>query len=203
MTELTYVVRVIINMNNLRHISLYLMTFLFVAVAAPVFAGSVHKWVDEQGITHYSDQLPKSINNKISNSVEQVDVLDSYRNTDLVGPQDDYYSVTNQWARMREERIARKQLQLEKNKQKEVASPAVPQVVYINQEQPQSSNVYYPAYSSFGHRGYGNKRYIGSRYSKRNNGLNCRLPRANSRFGARSSRSGYRNGGFGLSLSIR
>ena len=93
------------------------MLLLLSVVTLNAHAGSVHKWVDAQGVTHYSDQLPKSSANTNYNAVKQIDVLDSYssssRNSDA---RDDYYSVTNQWARMREERLERKQLQLEKAK---------------------------------------------------------------------------------------
>jgi len=199
-------------MNKVRHIPLYLMAFLLSVVTLPVFAGSVHKWVDAQGVTHYSDQLPENISN--SNTIKQIDVLDSYSNSEKVDFQNDYYSVTNQWARMREERIARKQLQLEKTKQKRSAEP---QVVYINQAQEsRSSNVYYPAFSTFGNSRFGqrrfsgnrftgsrfNNRFIGSRFNNFSRGSGHRLLRGNSAFG---SRSGHRRGrgGSGLTLTIR
>lgn len=181
-----------------KHISLFLIALLLLAVTIPVFAGSVHKWVDAQGVTHYSDQMPEENQNTVKQvAVTKIDVSDEYNVADN---QQDYYSVTNQWARMREERIARKQIQLEKAKIKTAQQPAVPQVVYINQEEPRSSSVYYPAYSAFGnrsfHQAHFKSRFNGNRYS----GANCRLPRANSRFG---SRSGLRYGGSGLTLTIR
>jgi len=178
-------------------ISLILITLLLFAIALPTYAGTVHKWVDAQGITHYSDQLPENI----SNSVKHIDVSNSYSNSDSSDYQQDYYSVTNQWARMREERLERKQLQLEKAKQKAVQQPVVPQIVYINQaEEDRNRNVYYPAYfSNFGHRGYGykhRKRYgnnYSGRFNARYNGTSCRLPR----------NSYSRSRGSGLTLSIR
>lgn len=187
-------------------ISLILITLLCCAVTLPVYAGgAVHKWVDAQGVTHYSDQLPEDA----SNAVKQIDVSNVY-STGSTNYQDDYYSVTNQWARMREERLERKQLQLEKVKQKAAQLQVVPQVVYLNQaEEERSGNIYYPAY--FGHRGYGYRhhkqknRYAGKKhdgiysskfsnnFSGRNSGSNCRLPR-----------NGYsRSGRSGLILTIR
>ena len=181
-------------------ISLFLLPLLLSVVTLPVYAGAVHKWVDEQGITHYSDQLPENI----SNSVKQIDVSNTYRNSDSSDYQKDYYSVTNQWARMREERLERKQLQLEKAKQKAAQQPLVPQVVYINQaEEDRSRSVYYPAY--FGHRGfkhhkkyhhYAGKKHQGiysSRFTGKYSGSSSRLPR--------NSYSRYRSSG--LSLTIR
>jgi len=192
-------------MNQFMRKSLFLVALLLL-VSAPAFAGSVHKWVDAQGVTHYSDQLPEDFENTNKPiAVTQVDVSNDYQSS---VDEDDYYSVTNQWARMREERIARKQLQIEKAKQKAVQSPAVPQVVYVNEEQA-TRNAYYPAYSSFGHRGFRQNRFIGNRYSDRRYGTrygsaNCRVPRLNSRFSSSfGARSGHRYGGSGLTLTIR
>jgi len=162
----------------------------------------VHKWADAHGVTHYSDQLPEGA----SNTVKQIDVSKVYRNSGSTDYQENYYSVTNQWARMREERLERQQLQLEKAKQKAAQQPVVPQVVYLNQaEEERFRNVYYPA--NFGHRGHGykhhkqNNRYAGkkhdgiysSRFTSRYSGSSCRLPR-NGYSGSRSS---------GLTLTIR
>jgi hypothetical protein len=187
-------------------ISPILITLLCCAVTLSVYAGAVHKWVDAQGVTHYSDQLPEDT----SKAVKQIDVSNVYSNSDSTDYQEDYYSVTNQWARMREERLERKQLQLEKAKQKAAQQPVVPQVVYLNQaEEERPGNVYYPAY--FGHRGYRyghhkqKNRYAGkkhdgiysskfsNKFSGRNRGSSCRLPR-----------NGYsRSGNSGLILTIR
>jgi len=174
------------------------MALLLTFLSAPVFAGSIHKWVDAQGVTHYSDQLPEEkqlSNNQVT--VTQVDVSDTYQTS--VGPED-YYSVTNQWARMREERIARKQLQIEKAKQKATQVPAVPQIVYVNEE-PETRKVYYPAYASFGHSSFRQNRFIGSRYR----GEKHRSPRLKTRFGSRFGyrSSGLRYGGSGLTIKIR
>ena len=189
-----------------KQISPILITLLYCAVTLPVYAGAVHKWVDAQGVTHYSDQLPKGT----SSIVKQIDVSSVYNNSDSTDYQENYYSVINQWARMREERIERKQLQLEKAKQKAAQKPVVPQVVYFNQaEEERPGNVYYPAY--FRHRGYGyrhhkqNNHYAGkkhggiysnkfsNKYFGRYSGSSCRLPR-----------NGYsRSGSSGLTLTIR
>jgi hypothetical protein len=160
-----------------KNISLILITLLLSAITLPVFAASVHKWVDEQGITHYSDQLPETT----TNNVQLLDVSNTHSNSEDYG---DYYSVTNQWARMREERLERKQSQLEKAKQKAAQQPASPQIVYLNQaEDEQASSVYYPAYlNSFSRRVYGfsqTKRFNhhSGRYLRNNYGQSCRYPR--------------------------
>lgn len=196
-------------------ISPILITLLLSVVTSSVYAGAVHKWVDAQGVTHYSDQLPENI----SHPVKQIDVTNTYSNTANSNPdssnyQQDYYSVTNQWARMREERLERKQLQLERAKQKAAQQPVIPQIVYINQaEEDQNRNAYYPAYfPTLGHRSIGlkqrknysnhyssrfNGRYSGTRY----NSASCKLPRNGN---SRSSGSGGGSSrGASLTLSIR
>lgn len=195
-------------MINCKCIALSLIMLLLAAVTLPVYAGSVHKWVDDQGVTHYSDQAPDNYSdtNSDNNNAEQVEVIridfsDAYRTSSY---QDNYYSVTNQWARMKEERIERKQLQLEKAKQKVAQQPVDPQVVFVNQAEESQRSIYYPAHSSFGHRGgsYTHKynRYAGKKYYDRYSGANCELPRSSpgSRYRSRSL-----SGSSGLTLTIR
>ena len=105
-----------------KHLSLCFIPLLLSALTLPVYAGAVYKWVDAQDVTHYPDQLPENI----SSSGKQIDVSNTYDNIGSADYQENYYSVTNQWARVREERIERIQLQLEKAAQK----PVVPRVVY-------------------------------------------------------------------------
>jgi hypothetical protein len=207
MAEQSRRIRVQIAMNWCKAIYLILVLLLLSAVTLNVYADSVHKWVDAQGVTHYSDQLPEIMPgaspDKNNNSVKQIDVSNTYSNSGRnSGYQDDYYSVTNQWARMREERLERKQLQLEKVKQKAALQPAVPQVVYVNQAKNDRPRNYYPAYG-FGHIGYGHrfhKKY--NHYAGMNYGSTCRLPNPNfSRGYARSGNS--RSVSSGLTLSVR
>ena len=62
-------------------ISLILMLLLLNAVTLNVYAGSVHKWVDAQGVTHYSDQLPETSAKPNFSAVKQIDVLDTYNSS--------------------------------------------------------------------------------------------------------------------------
>ncbi len=183
-----------------KYIPLLLVTLFWITLSV-VHAGTIHKWVDENGVTHYSDQAP--LNNPISTN--QIDVSNVYSDSDY---KENYYSITNQWARMREERLERKKLQLEKVKQKAALKQAqaalVPHVVYLNQEEERSSRVYYPAYRfGYGHHGFRNKHH--KHYSKYSGGKlrwsnanrsrtqSCKLPR----------RSNSRYGSAGLTLTFR
>lgn len=197
------------------YISPVLMLFLLSAMTINVQAGSVHKWVDAQGVTHYSDQLPKSLASTNYDAVKQIDVLDSYSNSSRYSEnQDDYYSISNQWARMKEERLERKQLQLEKAKLKERQKAVAPQIVYVNQaKDDRSRNIYYPAYQNrFAYRGYGRGLNRTFNSTARRNGAsfrrsNSNFSRGHSSFGSsrfnssRSHRS--RSLGSGLTLRIR
>ena len=181
-------------MKTKRHITLLIIALF--TFGSSVHAGSVHKWVDEKGITHYSDHVPNNINN----SAERIEIPSTYEST---VDQDDYYSILNQWTRMREERLERKKLQLEKAKQKmalkQAQAAAVPQVVYLG-EQEERNTRYYPVYPyRFGFKRHGNfvnKRLSGHNlngFKNTNRGPICKLPR--------SGKSRY--GGSGLTLSIR
>ncbi len=181
-------------MKTQRYITLLIIA-LFTYVSS-VHAGSVHKWVDEKGITHYSDYVPHDI----PSSAERIEIPSTYGST---VDQDDYYSILNQWKRMREERLERKKLQLEKAKQKmalkQAQAATVPQIVYIG-EQEERNTRYYPVYPyQFGfksHRNFVSKRLGGNKlngFRNTNRGPICKSPR--------SGKSRY--GGSGLTLSIR
>ena len=78
----------------------------FGAQAAPI-----HKWVDDKGVTHYSDLPPDAA----TVPVTQVDI-----ETHVTGARtparvpDDYYSIANQWQRMNQERQQREQRELQR-----------------------------------------------------------------------------------------
>lgn len=86
---------------------------LLLAVAAwsGVRAAPIHKWVDAQGVTHYSDTVPTHI----ETGVTQLDIStgDTARTALRVRP-DHYYSIANQWQRMNQERLRRQQLELQR-----------------------------------------------------------------------------------------
>lgn len=204
-------------MKLCKAISLVFVLLSLSAITINVYAGSVHKWVDAQGVTHYSDQLPDHLSNTSYSVVKQIDVLDTYSaSSQNADPQDDYYSVTNQWARMRGERLERKQLQIEKAKQVAAQQPMVPQVVYVNQaEENHSRSAYYPVQKYRQSYGHGLNKTFNS-YAGRRNNSTCRLPNSNysrgfvrsgASFGSsgfRSSRShSLRSRGSGITLSIR
>lgn len=103
----------------------------------PVTADVVHKWVDSQGITHYSDQPPDSS----ATPVSQIDLPEYYAVVDV---ENDYFSISNQWRRLFEERIERDRLKLEMAKSKAAQQPPPPQIVTIDSPQVVQSYSPYP-----------------------------------------------------------
>ena len=107
-------------------ISIIIVTTFFL-VSFPVFAERIHKWVDENGVTHYSDEAPVHSASEIT--LIELQATHS-KNIDV---ENDYYSISNQWMRAYEERIAREKIKLEKAKVKASQRPAEPSIVYVNE----------------------------------------------------------------------
>lgn len=120
-----------------------------------IFALTVHTWLDAEGIRHYADAPPAAA---VAES-ERIELADP-----LQGDEDaaaDYYSISNQWARLRDERDAsdaraleRKKLLVEQRQlQSESRSP--PQDAYRNGGY-RGYAPYYPGqYGGYGQGGYG------------------------------------------------
>ena len=127
-------------------------TLLYAAVlgaglAFPATAATVHKWVDDNGVTHYSDQPPPP-------AAEDISQL-SLNETTTSGPRkangaDNYYSIANQWQRMQLEQQQRIKNQIERDRLRQ--KNRTTETVRIVEE----SNRYIPVY-----RGYHKKRRHG------------------------------------------
>jgi hypothetical protein len=135
--------------NNLTFILLSSCIFL------PVSAAVVHKWVDEKGVTHYSDAAPETS----ATAVTKIDMRN--REPAKTSVANDYYSIKNQWQRLHKERMELEKLKLEKTRQEAAQRSAEPQVVYVNEPREKQTAVVYPG--SY-HRGHGH-----GRLHKRNN----------------------------------
>ncbi len=138
MTELPY--RNIVKFNMYKLFPTLFVATLFAMTLMPVYADQVHKWVDDKGVTHYSDKAPVSS----ASQVTVVEVSAMYSTTTDV--EDDYYSITNQWMRIHKERIEREKIKLEKAKQRAAQRPVAPQVVYLNDPYEGRYGVGYPFY---------------------------------------------------------
>lgn len=101
----------------------------------PVTAAVVHKWVDANGVTHYSD-APPGIESAGATKIELPDTAGN-ANAGASG----YYSIANQWQRLQRERLARDQLALEQARQK--ATAQTPEVVYVEKPRATSRRMIY------------------------------------------------------------
>ena len=81
---------------------------------SPAAAGDVvYRWVDEGGVTHFSDS-PPAAQNTPQGGVESLSLPDNF--PVAANPTGDYYSIINQWKRMREERNEQEKLALEQER---------------------------------------------------------------------------------------
>ena len=115
---------------------------------APAAAGVVHKWVDDEGITHYSDEIPLSIQTPVTRI--EIPAAPAAAGDSTSGQ----YSIANQWRRMHQERIELDKLALEKTRLK-AAPQQTTEVVYV--EQPRESR-YLLTYPGFRYRRHGHNR---------------------------------------------
>lgn len=98
---------------------------LLACLAAPLQAEMIHKWVDADGVTHYSDAPPAG------RETEATGIELPAAASRVAEPQNDYYSIDRQWQRMRQERLERDRIALEKARieavrQARAAAPAAP-----------------------------------------------------------------------------
>jgi hypothetical protein len=77
-----------------------------------VFAISVFQWVDAEGVTHFSEETPS--NNLPTKQLSHYELAENYPQGQA--PEEDYFSIVNQWKRTNDERESRMKLK-QANKQ--------------------------------------------------------------------------------------
>ena len=103
-----------------------LFVLLLCGICMPAYATTVHKWIDADGVTHFSDAPP-------AGSTIEVNTLELNDNFPPVAKLEaDYYSIANQWKRMRDEREAKTKLRLERARIRAEESAALAHVVGEN-----------------------------------------------------------------------
>ena len=80
---------------------------LLLSQSFSVFAVSVFQWVDAEGVTHFSDETPAD--DEAATTLNQYDIDENYAQS--LDPEEDYFSIVNQWKRTNDEREARLKLQ--------------------------------------------------------------------------------------------
>jgi hypothetical protein len=105
------------------------------------YAATVHKWVDDKGITHYADSPPPAL----ETDVTQVKISSPGTDKATVSKQPgNYYSIANQWQRIQQEGQQRMQLELERAKLKQDRSPRQAPVLQDSQTDNNRYVVVYP-----------------------------------------------------------
>lgn len=134
-----------------RHLTELLGLALICGGLSPAGATAVHKWVDADGVTHYSDAPPDSIETTLIEL--PAPTLISTAGEDGRAA-DDYYSITNQWQRMNQERLERERLNLEREKIRAARQTPAPAPAAVADDEVR----YVPVYAGFRfprhHRGY-------------------------------------------------
>ena len=103
------------------------LLLLMVSLLLSAHAAVVHKWIDADGVTHYSDEAPGS-------AVTDVLMIDvPAGKSDKTDTKNDYYSIKNQWQRVYKERLELQKLELERDRQKAALQSTTPRVVYVNE----------------------------------------------------------------------
>jgi len=76
-----------------------------------VQAAAVHKWVDDRGVTHYSDAVPEAL----ETSAVQLEISTGNSSKNAAAEKsENYYSIANQWQRIQQERLQQQQVELQK-----------------------------------------------------------------------------------------
>ncbi len=143
------------------HARVLLALFALLPTLAP--AVTVHTWVDDDGVRHYAD-APPGEPATASTPIE----LSGHDAAAAAG--DDYYSIVNQWSRLREERDAADALALECERLRRTSPPPTAQPAASVPRQ-----VYAPGYGygvpyAYGSHAYGRGAY-GAGYPSRRGGV--------------------------------
>lgn len=117
---------------------------LVCAIVTPASATAVHKWVDADGVTHYSDKPPESVDTTLIELSEPAAVKTASEDG---GPADDYYSISNQWQRMNQERIERERLNLERERIRAAQQTPAPTATVVERK---VKVRYVPIFAGFG-----------------------------------------------------
>ena len=133
-----------------RHRRLALLLVLLCA-SGPVAAGAIHKWVDDRGVTHYSDEPPPQPASPVT--LLQIETGENTPRDGAASASDHYYSIANQWQRMQRESELRQQRELQRAELKRQQRATVPEYREVRETR------YVAAYPRRYHRRHGHGHY--------------------------------------------
>jgi hypothetical protein len=119
------------------------VTLLACCAPLPALAVGVHKWIDAEGVTHYSDEAPEAIETTL---IDLPDPASGQTGGDA--GEADYYSISRQWERMNRERLEREKLELERAKIAAASQPP-PSTIYVENS---GADRIIPVYGDFRYR---------------------------------------------------
>jgi len=128
-------------------------TILASSLLTPASAAVIHKWIDADGITHYSDEAP---------AATPVTLIETTV-PETAAKNDGYYTIANQWQRMRHERQQREKIILEKARleaARQLREAPQPEVIYVQEPAVKRYSVYYPGLTHRRHGKYRSHRYL-------------------------------------------
>ena len=108
----------------LRRIARVTLVLLALSGLSGVQAAAIHKWVDADGVTHYSDEPPPDTQNPVTRLSIETGISTVLRTE--ADTTDHYYSIANQWRRMQRESLQRQQRELQRAALKRQQRPAAP-----------------------------------------------------------------------------
>lgn len=120
--------------DSLRNLQAALVVVLLLGAGASL-AVTVHTWVDADGVRHFADAPPSDRGAAASSEI----TIDGGAAT--VAEDVDYYSITNQWQRLRQERDAQTAAELERQRIEAAQGESPPP---LREEPPHPA--YYPNY---------------------------------------------------------
>tara|TARA_R110002096_G_scaffold312853_1_gene507141 strand:+ start:11276 stop:11791 length:516 start_codon:yes stop_codon:yes gene_type:complete len=110
---------------------------LLCSIGVSALAATVHRWVDEHGVTHFSDAPPAGT----VSDVTTLELSDDF--PDASDTRTNYYSIANQWERLRVEREQKTRIELEKARLRAEQAAAV---AYSEPAAEPQERRYYPLY---------------------------------------------------------
>ena len=118
-------------------------------------AAEIHKWVDDKGLTHYSDAVPLTPATSVTRL--EINTGNITRNAKST-TSENYYSIANQWQRLQQERLQQQQFELQKAST-QVDRSATPERVVVSDES--HTTRYLVAYPTRIHRRHAYPKYHG------------------------------------------
>ncbi len=103
-------------------------------------AAAIYQWQDADGVTHFSDAPPAKTD--AASELNSFELETDF--PDVQDPEENYYSISQQWERAKEDRLAREQLKLEREKLRTTRLQQQ-QNVQLASEEPRRT--YFPVFS--------------------------------------------------------